>query len=65
MPTQRFEARSVLDAARERIAQVFDLHACGAITRIIVSVSGGKDSTLVLQLVFEALLQLSPSQSNH
>ena len=50
MPTQRFEARSVLDAARERIAQVFDLHACGAITRIIVSVSGGKDSTVLAHL---------------
>lgn len=50
MPTQRFEARSVLDAARERIAQVFDLHARGLITRIIVSVSGGKDSTVLAHL---------------
>jgi len=50
MPTQRFEARSVLDAARERIAQVFDLHARGAISRIIVSVSGGKDSTVLAHL---------------
>lgn len=50
MPSQRFEGRTVLDAARERIAHVFDLHARGVISRIIVSVSGGKDSTVLAHL---------------
>ena len=50
MHTQRFEGRNVLDAARERIARIFDLHARGCISRIIVSVSGGKDSTVLAHL---------------
>jgi tRNA(Ile)-lysidine synthase TilS/MesJ len=50
----------VLDAARERIARVFDLHARGLITRIVVSVSGGKDST-VLALVVRPARSMTPS----
>jgi predicted phosphoadenosine phosphosulfate sulfurtransferase len=43
---QRFIAgRSALDAARERIAFVFDTHQ-----EVIVSVSGGKDSTVLAHL---------------
>lgn len=39
---------SVLDAARERVAWVFDVFPC-----VYVSYSGGKDSTVMLHLVME------------
>lgn len=45
MPTQRYEDKTVLEAARERIAFVFD-----AFENIIVSISGGKDSTCLANL---------------
>lgn len=46
MPTQRYSKdKNVLDAARERIAFIFD-----NIENIIVSVSGGKDSTVLAHL---------------
>lgn len=45
MLRQRFDGRTVLDAARERMAFVFDHHET-----IIVSVSGGKDSTVLAHL---------------
>lgn len=46
MPRQRFLAESVLDAARRRIAFVLDVFG----ERTIVSVSGGKDSTVLAHL---------------
>jgi predicted phosphoadenosine phosphosulfate sulfurtransferase len=46
MPTQRYGTTSVLDAAIERIAWVFD-----HFEQIIVSISGGKDSTALAHLV--------------
>lgn len=45
MPTQRYSGKTVLAAARERIAFVFD-----HFEQIIVSVSGGKDSTALAHL---------------
>lgn len=45
MPTQRYSGKTVLEAARERIAFVFD-----SFEQIIVSVSGGKDSTVLAHL---------------
>lgn len=45
MPTQRYDSRTVLEAARERIARVFDLH-----DEVCVSISGGKDSTVLAHL---------------
>lgn len=43
---KRYLGKSVLDAARERVAWVFD-----TFPRIYVSFSGGKDSTVMLHLV--------------
>jgi len=45
MPTQRYTGKTVLEAARERVAFVFD-----NFENIIVSVSGGKDSTVLAHL---------------
>ena len=45
MPSQRYGTESVLEAARRRIAWVFDHFA-----HVIVSVSGGKDSTALAHL---------------
>lgn len=45
MPTQRYGNETVLDAARARIAQVFD-----AYEHVSVSISGGKDSTVTAHL---------------
>lgn len=45
MPKQRYLAKTCLDAARERISFVFD-----AFESIVVSVSGGKDSTVLAHL---------------
>lgn len=42
MPTQRYVNESVVDAARRRVAFVFD-----HFEQVIVSVSGGKDSTVM------------------
>src|SRR5690606_26140793 len=46
MPRQRYTGKTVLEAARERIAFVFD-----TFEQVIVSVSGGKDSTALAHLV--------------
>ena len=46
MPTQRYNDQNVLEAARARIAFVFD-----HFENIIVSVSGGKDSTAMAHMV--------------
>lgn len=45
MPTQRYSNKTVLDAARERIGFIFD-----NFENVIVSVSGGKDSTVLAHL---------------
>lgn len=45
MPTQRYVNKTVLEAARERISFVFD-----SFESIIVSISGGKDSTVLAHL---------------
>jgi len=45
MPTQSYTDKTVLEAARERIAFVFDHYE-----DIIVSISGGKDSTVLAHL---------------
>lgn len=45
MPTQRYTGKTVLEAARERLSAVFD--AC---PEVIVSISGGKDSTVLAHL---------------
>ena len=45
MPSIRYSDKSVLDAARERISFVFD-----TFESIVVSVSGGKDSTVLAHL---------------
>lgn len=43
--------KTVLEAARERISWLFDLRAAGEISDIRVSISGGKDSTVLAWLV--------------
>lgn len=48
MLRQRYDSRTVLEAARERISFVFD-----HVETIIVSVSGGKDSTALAHLALE------------
>lgn len=48
MPEKRHLGVSVLDAARQRIAWVFD-----TFPRIYVSFSGGKDSTVMLHLIMD------------
>jgi len=45
---KRYRQQTVLDAARERIAYTFD-----QFSRVFVSFSGGKDSTVMLHLVME------------
>lgn len=45
MPTQRYSDKTVLEAVRERLVFVFDQFA-----EIVVSVSGGKDSTVLAHL---------------
>jgi predicted phosphoadenosine phosphosulfate sulfurtransferase len=45
MPTQRFTGESVMDAAKRRIAFLFD-----HVETIFVSISGGKDSTVLAHL---------------
>lgn len=45
MPTQRYRDTNVLEAARDRIAFVFDSFA-----DVVISVSGGKDSTVLAHL---------------
>lgn len=45
MPSQRYGDKNVVDAARERVAFIFD-----HFKEIIVSVSGGKDSTVLAHL---------------
>lgn len=47
-PTQHYSSRTVLEAARERIRFIFD-----AFETIHVSVSGGKDSTVLAHLALE------------
>jgi len=46
MPTQRYSEKNVLEAARERISFIFD-----SIENIVLSISGGKDSTVMAHLV--------------
>jgi predicted phosphoadenosine phosphosulfate sulfurtransferase len=46
MPTQRYVPENVVDAAKRRISLVFDIFPS-----IVVSVSGGKDSTVLAYLV--------------
>src|SRR5690606_41779426 len=46
MPRQRYLGKTVLEAARERIAFAFE-----TFEQVIVSVSGGKDSTALAHLV--------------
>jgi len=50
MPRQHFTGESVLEAAQRRIGWVFDRVADGSLNGIIVSVSGGKDSTVLAHL---------------
>lgn len=45
MPTQRYSGKTVLEAARERIAFVFN-----SFEQIVCSISGGKDSTVLAHL---------------
>jgi predicted phosphoadenosine phosphosulfate sulfurtransferase len=45
MPTQRYTGKTVLEAARERMVFIFD-----AFEQVIVSISGGKDSTVLAHL---------------
>lgn len=48
MPKQRYLTKTCVDAARERIAFIFD-----TFESIVVSVSGGKDSTVLAHLALE------------
>lgn len=50
MLRQRYTAETVLEAARRRVSWVFDRLEAGDIADIIVSVSGGKDSTVLAHL---------------
>lgn len=50
MLRQRFTGETVLEAARRRIAWLFDMLEAGVIKDIIVSVSGGKDSEVAAHL---------------
>lgn len=52
MPTKRGLGMSVLDAARERIAWTFE-----TFSRMYVSFSAGKDSTVMLHLVMEEAMR--------
>ena len=45
---QQYDSRTVLEAARQRVARVFD-----AFEEVIVAISGGKDSTVLAHLVCE------------
>lgn len=45
MPTQRYTGKTVVEAARERMAFVFD-----SFEHVTVSISGGKDSTVLAHL---------------
>lgn len=46
--TQRYDDRTVLVAAQQRIARVFDAHE-----EIVVAISGGKDSTVLAHLALK------------
>lgn len=48
MPTQRYTGETVLEAARRRIAFVFD-----SVSEVVCSISGGKDSTVLAHLALE------------
>lgn len=48
MPTQRYLAENVVDAAKRRVAKAFDLFS-----NVIVSISGGKDSTVLAYLAIQ------------
>ena len=48
MATKLYNSKSVLQASKERISQVFD-----HFERIYISFSGGKDSTIMLHLAME------------
>lgn len=50
MLRQRYTGETVLDAARRRVAWVFDRLEAGDIADIIVSISGGKDSEVLAHL---------------
>ncbi len=50
MRTSHFTGETVLEAARRRTAWVFDLLDTGDLKDVIVSVSGGKDSTVLAHL---------------
>lgn len=50
MQRARFTGESVLDATRRRISWLFDRLESGDLRQIIVSVSGGKDSTVLAHL---------------
>lgn len=50
MLRQRYTVETVLEAARRRVSWVFDRLEAGDIADIIVSVSGGKDSTVLAHL---------------
>lgn len=50
---QKYTEESVLEAARRRMLEAFTL-----VDRVVVSFSGGKDSTVVLNLALEAATQL-------
>lgn len=52
MPEKHYLGISVLDAARQRISWTFDVFS-----RIYVSFSGGKDSTLMLHLVMDEAIK--------
>lgn len=52
MPEKRLLGINVLEAARQRIAWVFDVFP-----RILVSFSGGKDSTVMLHLVMQEAIK--------
>lgn len=51
MLRQRFTGETVLESARRRVAWVFDRLEAGDIKDIVVSISGGKDSTVLAHLV--------------